>query len=211
MQGQTLKRTEYSKVAESHIERPCVRHNGHVASDPPTPVPLRPSIADRDRIARILRDRSVEGRLSLDTYSERIERLYGARSEDELDDLVSDVQPASAPRRLLLRLVESLSRIAADLEAAWERPRIPVIALPPDVAQRVTIGRATDCDCVISEPTVSRRHAELRRDEERWLLRDLGSRNGTRVNGMRVAAQTPVYPGDRIALGDARFRLGWPR
>jgi FHA domain/Domain of unknown function (DUF1707) len=181
---------------------------GQVPTDPATPLPLRPSTADRERVARILRDRSVEGRLSLDTYSERIERLYGARSQDELDELVSDVQPASAPRRLLLRMVESLSRIAADVEAAWELPRIPILALPPDVAQRVTIGRAEDCDCVISEPTVSRHHAELRRDGERWLLCDLGSRNGTRVNGMRLTTTTEVHPGDRISLGDARFRFG---
>jgi hypothetical protein len=182
-----------------------------VVTDPATPLPLRPSTADRERVARILRDRSVEGRLSLDTYSERIERLYGARSQHELDDLVSDVQPSGAPRRLLLRLVESLSRIAADIEAAWERPRIPVIALPADASGGLTIGRATDCDCVISEPTVSRHHAELRRDGERWLLRDLGSRNGTRVNGVRVLEAVEVHPGDRVALGDARYRLGSSR
>jgi hypothetical protein len=184
-----------------------VRQNPAMATDAPTPLPLRPSTADRERIERILRDRSVEGRLSLDTYSERIERLYGARSQDELEELVSDVQPARTPRRLLLRLVEWLSRLVADVEAAWERPRVPVIALP---VGRFTIGRATDCDCVVGEPTVSRHHAELRRDGERWLLRDLGSRNGTRVNGMLVLEPVEVRPGDRVALGDARYRLGSP-
>jgi hypothetical protein len=133
-----------------------VRHNSCVATDPSTPLPLRPSVADRERVARILRDRSVEGRLSLDTYSERIERLYGARTHDELDELVCDVQPAAMPRRLLLGLVEWVSRIVADVEAAWEGPRLPVIALPMG---RVTVGRAPDCDCVIWEPTVSRHHA----------------------------------------------------
>jgi FHA domain/Domain of unknown function (DUF1707) len=185
-----------------------VRHNSCMATDPSTPLPLRPSVADRERVARILRDRSVEGRLSLDTYSERIERLYGARNHDELDELVCDVQPAAAPRRLLLGLVEWVSRIVADVEAAWERPRLPVIALPMG---RVTIGRAPDCDCVISEPTVSRHHAELWRDGERWLVRDLGSRNGTRVNGIRVLEPTEVHPGDRVALGEARHRLASPR
>jgi hypothetical protein len=184
-----------------------VRDNPRVATDAPTPLPLRPSAAERDRIARILRERSLEERMSPDTFSERVERVYGARSQGELEDLISDVQPARMPRRLLMGLVEWLSRLGADLEAAWERPRIPVIALPTSAATSVTIGRANDCDCVLAEPTVSRRHAELRRDRNRWLLRDLGSRNGTRVNGMRVLEATEVHPGDRVALGDARYRL----
>jgi pSer/pThr/pTyr-binding forkhead associated (FHA) protein len=107
---------------------------------------------------------------------------------------------------VLLRLVEWLSRLGAYVEAAWERPRVPVIALPTRAA-RLTIGRATDCDRVVDEPTVSRHHAELRRDGGRWLLRDLGSRNGTRVNGMLVLEPVEVRPGDRVALGDARYRL----
>jgi hypothetical protein len=178
-----------------------------VTSDAPTPLPLRPSAADRERIARVLRERSLERRMSLDTFSERVERAYGARSRAELEELISDVQPARAPRRLLLRLVEWFSRLGADLDAAWERPRTPVIALPSGATARVTIGRGKDCDCVLADATVSRHHAELQRDGERWLLRDLASRNGTRVNGMRVLEATEVYPGDRVGLGDARYRL----
>jgi hypothetical protein len=179
-----------------------------VTTEAPTPHPLRPSTADRERVARTLRDRSVEGRLSLDTYSERLERVYGARSKDELDELVSDVQPAGAPTQLLLRLIERVSRTVADVQAAWKRPRVPVIALPTG---RVTIGRAANCDCVLSDPTVSRHHAELWREGDRWLLRDLGSRNGTRVNGVLVLEPTEVRPGDRVALGEARRRFGSPR
>jgi pSer/pThr/pTyr-binding forkhead associated (FHA) protein len=47
----------------------------------------------------------------------------------------------------------------------------------------------------------------LRRDGDRWLLRDLGSRNGTRVNGLRVLEETEVRPGDRVSLGEVRYRL----
>jgi FHA domain/Domain of unknown function (DUF1707) len=175
-----------------------------------TPLPLRPSAEERERIVRILRERSLEERMSPDTFSERVQRVYGARSQGELEELISDVQPAPAPRRLLLRLVEWFSRLGADLDAAWERPRIPVIALPAGTAG-VTIGRAKDCDLMLSDATVSRHHAELRRHGEGWILRDLGSRNGTRVNGMRVLEATEVHPGDRVALGEARYRLGSPR
>jgi len=69
------------------------------------------------------------------------------------------------------------------------------------------LGRAPECDCVLSEPSVSRRHAELRRAGEHWLLRDLGSRNGTCVNGVRVLEEIEVGPGDRVSFGGARYRL----
>lgn len=59
---------------------------------------------------------------------------------------------------------------------------------------------------MVPEPSVSRRHAELRRDGA-WLLRDLGPRNGTRVNGLRVLEETEVRPGDRVSLGEGRYRL----
>jgi pSer/pThr/pTyr-binding forkhead associated (FHA) protein len=60
---------------------------------------------------------------------------------------------------------------------------------------------------VLPESYVSRRHAELWRDGERWLLRDLGSSNGTRVNGVRVTEDVEVRPGDRVSLGGAAYRL----
>jgi pSer/pThr/pTyr-binding forkhead associated (FHA) protein len=82
-----------------------------------------------------------------------------------------------------------------------------VLALPATDGP-VTLGRSRDCDCVLAEPSVSRRHAELRRAGEHWRLRDLGSRNGTRVNGVRLLDEAEVCPGDRVSFGDARFRLG---
>jgi hypothetical protein len=178
-----------------------------VSTDAHTPVPLRPSAEERERVVRLLRDRSVEGRLSTDTFAERVGLAYRAKTGAELVELTSDVRPARAPRRLLLSAVEWLSRLDADLEAAWKRPRIPTLALPRTEGARLTIGRAPSCDCLVQEESVSRRHAELRREGERWLLRDLGSRNGTRVNGTRVIEDVEVRPGDRLTLGDATYRL----
>jgi FHA domain/Domain of unknown function (DUF1707) len=180
-----------------------------VTADAPTPLPLRPSEADRERVARLLRERSVEGRLSLDTFSDRIERVYGARSRRELDALVSDVRGGGL-RGALLRLVEWCSRLETDIATAWRRPRLPALSLPTG-PRSVTLGRSPGCDCVLADDTVSRRHALLRRQRGRWLLRDLGSRNGTRVNGMRVLEETEVRPGDRVSLGDARYVLTLPR
>ena len=155
-------------------------------------------------MARELREGSIEGRLSVDTFSERIERVFGARSDQELDSLVSDLRPPGPLRRAVMSTVAWWSTLDRDLRAAWRRPHVPVLALP----QGVVLGRSRDCDCVLAEPSVSRRHAELRRDGARWLLRDLGSRNGTRVNGVRLLDEAEVRAGDRVSFGDARFRLG---
>jgi hypothetical protein len=156
-------------------------------------------------VAQELRAGSVDGRLSLDTFSERIERAFKARSREELDALVSDVSGPGLMRRALIRVVAWWSTLDRDLRTAWQRPHVPVLALPE---RKVTLGRSRDCDCVLAEPSVSRRHAELRREGGRWLLRDLGSRNGTRVNGVRLLDEAEVWPGDRVSFGDASFRLG---
>ena len=168
---------------------------------------MRPSAEERERVVRLLRDRSVEGRLSTDTFAERVGLAYQAKTGAELTELTSDVRPARLPRRLVRSTVEWLSRLDADIEAAWKRPRVPTLALPRTERARLSIGRAPSCDCLLADESVSRRHAELRREGERGLIRDLGSRNGTRVNGLRVLDEVEVRPGDRIALGEATYRL----
>jgi len=70
----------------------------------------------------------------------------------------------------------------------------------------VIVGRAPTCDLSVSDPTISRRHAELVVDEEQVTLRDLGSSNGTFVNGHKVAAAT-LEVDDLIAFGKVAFRL----
>ena len=74
--------------------------------------------------------------------------------------------------------------------------------------QRVVVGRSRECDVVLSDPNVSRRHAELRRGENGWHVVDLGSTNGVKVNGHRVE-QMALRPGDRVTIGltDLTFEL----
>ena len=75
----------------------------------------------------------------------------------------------------------------------------------------VVIGRAPGSTLQLDDPSVSRRHARIRYDGERWLVADLGSLNGTRLNGWRISEETEIRPGDRLSLGPARFRLTAPR
>jgi hypothetical protein len=74
--------------------------------------------------------------------------------------------------------------------------------------ERVLVGRSRECDVVVSDPNVSRRHIELRRGERGWTAVDLGSTNGMKVNGRRVG-HAELNPGDRITVGvtDLTFEL----
>jgi Protein of unknown function (DUF3662)/FHA domain len=70
---------------------------------------------------------------------------------------------------------------------------------------RATLGRSKGADCVLSDPNISRRHAELRRSSTGdWTIADLGSTNGVKVNGRRVSS-TRLSPGDEVTVGTTTF------
>lgn len=64
----------------------------------------------------------------------------------------------------------------------------------------ISIGRQSTCDVSIVDPNVSRRHAEIHPDADRYVLVDLGSTNGTRVNGGRIA-EHELADGDQLTFG----------
>ena len=63
------------------------------------------------------------------------------------------------------------------------------------------IGRSRDCDVVLADQNVSRRHAEVRPSGGKWIVKDLGSTNGVKVNGRRITGPQSLKPGDKIELG----------
>ena len=71
----------------------------------------------------------------------------------------------------------------------------------------VVIGRGPDSDFVIGDATVSRRHAALHRNGYSWIVEDLESKNGTRVNGRPVRGRAVVLPGDELGFGAATARF----
>ncbi|MGO9196584.1 MAG: FhaA domain-containing protein [Acidimicrobiales bacterium] len=70
----------------------------------------------------------------------------------------------------------------------------------------VTIGRLPECAVVLDDPNVSRRHAQLRREGDSVLLVDLGSTNGTKVNGV-VVRERRLTPGDTVTVGTTTMRF----
>src|SRR2546422_5781183 len=67
------------------------------------------------------------------------------------------------------------------------------------------IGRAADCDLRLRLSDVSRHHCLIRVGPNEAALVDLGSSNGTYLNGHRVLSQAPLHSGDEIRLGECRF------
>jgi hypothetical protein len=73
----------------------------------------------------------------------------------------------------------------------------------------VVIGRNEGCDVMLPDPGISRRHAEIRREGDEWVVIDLGSTNGTEVNGVRVNRHR-LSPGDRLLLGTSTLEFRRP-
>lgn len=73
----------------------------------------------------------------------------------------------------------------------------------------IVLGRGRDCDIVLDEHKVSRQHARLQQVPQGWVLTDLGSTNGTQVNGRPLMPHEPhvLKAGDRVSLGDCVLAL----
>jgi FHA domain len=98
----------------------------------------------------------------------------------------------------------------------------PVPQAPPEVvtltvggrvipvsSDLVVVGRSRECDVRVDDGNVSRRHFELGRTEDSgWAVVDLGSTNGTEVNGRRITKRTSLDDGDRIGIGGAELVFG---
>jgi hypothetical protein len=108
------------------------------------------------------------------------------------------------------------ARVGGPVETAQPQPRLPRALLavggkrllvPPGGA---TIGRSRDCEIVLDDTGVSRRHARLSPGRGRWEIEDLGSTNGVLVNGRAITGAQPLEPGDRLELGTTEilFEIG---
>lgn len=71
----------------------------------------------------------------------------------------------------------------------------------------LTVGRAADADLVLADELVSRRHARVRQRGAGAVVEDLGSRNGTFVNGNQIHGPTRLVPGDQLQLGVTLVQL----
>ena len=81
-------------------------------------------------------------------------------------------------------------------------------AIPYEIkTERVVLGRHPDCEITLDSNMVSRHHAQVTREGEAFFLEDLGSGNGTFLNGKRLAERTQLKSNDRLRLGPILFRF----
>ncbi len=172
------------------------------------PYPARLSDAERDRALKVLRDGVAMGRLSHDTFIRRMELALAAHHSDELAALTADLPKENRFARVVFGSVEALSGFTVRLRRAWQAERLPKLLLPhPGTEQALRIGRDPVNGLRLTHESVSRVHAELTRQGGMWVLRDLGSTNGTTVNGRRVIGAAVVREGDQVSFGKVAFRL----
>ena len=77
----------------------------------------------------------------------------------------------------------------------------------PLAAGEATLGRDEACDVSLLDEAASRRHAAIARRGESFFVRDLGSRNGTRLNGLALRSEEPIRSGDEVTVGATRMRF----
>lgn len=118
--------------------------------------------------------------------------------DNAADDAVSDAAPADQ-RTVILNEPMPQQPQAVLYNLKTQR----VYQLRDD---RTVVGRDTNCDVIIGDPSVSRHHAEVLHNDSGWLIRDTGSTNGMIVNGI-ATTQSRIYDGDIIDLGTTQLEF----
>jgi hypothetical protein len=162
----------------------------------------------RQRLAGVLSSAFAEGLLSEQTHAHRLGLLFGPRPIDP-QRLVGDLTLRGAQPRPLAVARRAWCALSASVRATalGTSPRLPLLLVLDRIdSDRLLVGRHPACDVVVADPSVSRRHAQLTFRDGVWMLQDLGSTNGTTVNGERVG-RTTLRAGDVISLGSQAIQL----
>jgi pSer/pThr/pTyr-binding forkhead associated (FHA) protein len=77
----------------------------------------------------------------------------------------------------------------------------------PLMKRGLVIGRRDPCDIVLPFSNVSARHCQLTAHDDHWRVADLGSANGTRVNGVRIHEWCRLNPGDKLAVSGHEYEI----
>jgi FHA domain-containing protein len=164
--------------------------------------------ARRHRLARTLNAAYAEGLLSERTLAHRLDALFAGGLIDPAR-LVGDLTRRRTRRPLRESVLATATSLLHRLQGGPTIAGAPGILLALDWTggcEELVIGRHPSCDVVVTDETVSRRHAQLTFRDEGWVLQDLHSTNGTRVNGQYVG-RCRLRPGDRLGLGDQLLQV----
>jgi FhaA, N-terminal domain/FHA domain len=165
--------------------------------------------------ARPVIEFETDGRLGLGEFGIQTgivvpdEHEHEYEDEQEYEDEPQHEPPPQAGRTMVY---SNAGRLAEPLEERAQTRAQTALLLVDDRRMvvgpaGVTMGRSRQCDIVLNDPNVSRQHAELRPRGGSWVLTDLGSTNGSRLNGHPVERSEVVRPGDEIELGATVLRF----
>lgn len=172
---------------------------------------LRVSDAERDEAISQLGERFAEGRLTHDTFVHRVEAALMARDRHDLAQVLADLPARPRLRSTLLAYgLRGWAAMTRGMPSALAEAPPRLLMFPSSDRHRFTIGRDSACDLVLLDPSVSRWHAGLKRCAGGWMLDDLGSTNGTLLNGWRVRESVPIRPGDHVSFGAVTFVVAAP-
>ena len=147
-----------------------------------------------------------------ETFADSLAReLADAARDHARDEGYVFVGPVEVEIHRVPSLHEGRFAIAAEVREGPEGLPAGSLVLPDRSRvvigpEPVVIGRLPECRVVLNDPNVSRRHAEIRRQGSDFVIADLRSTNGTRVNGMPVRERTLV-DGDEISVGTTAIRF----
>jgi hypothetical protein len=155
----------------------------------------------------------TDERLTLGEFGIQAELVRPAGHSDEAHGAaMHEPEPVSEHGETMI--YSTSERVRGQVAEAQERPTRALVAVAgrrlPVSPKGATIGRSRDCDIVLDDTGISRRHAEIRPGARGWTIADLGSTNGVRVNGRALGGAQPLQSGDRVELGSTEivFELG---
>jgi len=181
----------------------------------PLPWPEAAEVAPARRI-RIGRGADNDIVLDYPTVSAHHAQITIAGDQAQIEDLNSTNgtavgSPANRIQRAALKATDVVyfgslrvpaSRLLTGRLAMGDQPHTQMAIR----REAIVFGRDPTCDHVLDDPLVSRRHARLTRSDASLFLEDLGSANGTFVNGQRISARAPIQAGDLIGMGRFTFK-----
>ncbi len=163
--------------------------------------------SSRERLAQRLNAAYAGGLISHKTLVFRLDEVFHRTLVDP-ELLVGDLDVREGNGGLHERASQLMTAVVSRLATLFEpEPRGTLLALDwTGASDELSIGRSRGCDVVLTDITVSRRHARLIPRDGIWVLHDLSSTNGSYLNGHRVS-RCQLRPGDQLALGEAFLRV----
>jgi hypothetical protein len=137
------------------------------------------------------------------------------QSERPQAPIPPDVVPQALPSQTRIYRPPPTEAVSAEMAGEQDLARAAAAVVVSGTRRElgdgaVVVGRSSTCDIVVDDPNVSRRHAEIRREDGAYWIVDLGSTNGLTLNGKRVE-RARLAPEDHILIGttEVRFESGY--